>query len=400
MTVEPTGLACDDDDVFLRRALLATTASAMLFASACADDNGDDGDGNGGTTPDATADPPTSPATTLGTGSPSPPPSPVPGPVTPSDPQEIVTGLDAPWSIAFIDDGQALVSQRDEATIVRVDDSGQVTEVGEVPGVEGGSEGGLLGITFDPATPSALYIYATMGDENVVLRTSYDGGELGEFETVLDGIPAGQRHDGGRMVFGPDGMLYIGTGETGDEDEAQDRESLAGSILRVTPDGGVPGDNPFDGSLVYSYGHRNVQGLAFDDDGQLWASEFGDQDADELNRIEPGENYGWPEIEGSGGGDQFVDPEVEWSPSEASPSGLAYVRDTFFVAALRGERLWQVPMADGEAGEPTAFVEDHGRLRDVVVAPDGSLWVLTNNTDTRGEPDEGDDRILRMTVSE
>ncbi len=372
----------------------------MLFASACADDNGDDGDGNGGTTPDATADPPTSPATTLDTGSPSPPPSPVPGPVTPSDPQEIVTGLDAPWGIAFIDDSQALVSQRDEATIVRVDDSGQVTEVGEVPGVEGGSEGGLLGITFDPATPSALYVYATMGDENVVLRTSYDGGELGEFETVLDGIPAGERHDGGRMVFGPDGMLYIGTGETGDEDEAQDRESLAGAILRVTPDGGVPGDNPFDGSLVYSYGHRNVQGLAFDDDGQLWASEFGDQDADELNRIQPGENYGWPEVEGSGGDDQFVDPEVEWSPSEASPSGLAYVRDTFFVAALRGERLWQVPMADGEVGEPTAFVEDHGRLRDVVVAPDGSLWVLTNNTDTRGEPDEGDDRILRMTVSE
>ncbi|PSL06065.1 glucose/arabinose dehydrogenase [Haloactinopolyspora alba] len=283
---------------------------------------------------------------------------------------------------------------------MRVDDRGNVTEVGEVPGVAGEGEGGLLGIAFDPAAPSTLYVYATMGDENVVVRTRYVDGSFGEFETVLDGIPAGFRHDGGRLLFGPDGMLYVATGETGNPDEAQNLDSLAGKILRITPDGEVPPGNPFDGSPIYSYGHRNVEGLAFDDEGRLWASEFGDREADELNRIEPGGNYGWPAVEGIAEGDEYIDPVVEWSPtSVASPSGLAYVRDTFFVAALRGERLWRVPVVDGDAGEPTSFVEDRGRLRDVAVAPDGTLWVMTNNTDGRGDPREGDDRILRFELA-
>jgi glucose/arabinose dehydrogenase len=318
----------------------------------------------------------------------------------PADVQEIATGLEAPWSIAFLPDDAALVSQRGAGTVVRVDSSGEVTEVGAVPGVDGDGEGGLLGLAFDPSSPSTLYVYATMGSNNVVLRTTYADGTFGEFETVFDGIPAGIRHNGGRLLFGPDGMLYVSTGETGDGDNAQDVDNLGGKILRLTPDGDVPADNPFDGSAVYSYGHRNVEGLVFDADGNLWASEFGDRDADELNRIEPGGNYGWPEVEGIAGDERFVDPVVEWSPtSEASPSGLAYVRDTFFLAALRGERLWEVPYLAGSADEPAAFLDDYGRLRDVAVAPDGSLWVLTNNTDGRGNPRPGDDRVLRVTLS-
>lgn len=325
-----------------------------------------------------------------------------PGPVTPSAVEEIVTGLAAPWSIAFVPggDGQALVTQRDEGTIVLVDAAGTVTPVGPVPGVDGSGEGGLLGLAFDPASPSDLYVYATMGSQNVVQRTTYANGALGPFSLVLDGIPAGTRHDGGRLAFGPDGMLYISTGESGVPDDAQDIGSLGGKILRITPSGDVPADNPFDGSPVWSYGHRNVEGLAFDDAGRLWASEFGDRSADELNLISPGQNYGWPFVEGIGGAPDYVDPVVEWRPtSEASPSGLAYVRDTLFVAALRGERLWQVPVLDGSVGEPAAFVTDHGRLRDAVVAPDGTLWVLTNNTDGRGDARPGDDRILRLTLA-
>nr|WP_216853142.1 PQQ-dependent sugar dehydrogenase [Phytoactinopolyspora halotolerans] len=325
------------------------------------------------------------------------------GPVEPTDVEEIVTGLDAPWDIAFLSDGEALVSQRDEETIVRVDDSGDVTEVGEVPGVEGEAEGGLLGIALDPNAENTLYVYATTGNENQVMRTSYENGELGEFETVLDGIPASPRHDGGRIEFGPDGMLYVATGDAGEGSNSQDRDSLGGKILRITPDGDAPDDNPFDGSPVYSYGHRNVEGLAFDDEGRLWASEFGDSTADELNLIEAGGNYGWPEVEGipdDGGSDEYIDPVHEWSVEEASPSGLAYVEQTLFMAALRGQRLWRIPIPGGEAGEPTEHLDDYGRLRHAAVAPDGTLWVLTNNTDGRTDPREGDDRILRLTLSE
>ncbi len=321
------------------------------------------------------------------------------GPVAPAGVEEIATGLDAPWSIAFAADGSALVSERDTSAIVLVTDSGELGEVGAVPGVEGETEGGLLGLAFDPAAPTSLYVYATMGAENHILRTTFADGEFGEFETVLTGIPASNRHDGGRLAFGPDGMLYASTGDAGDGANAQDLGTLAGKILRLTPDGEVPPDNPFDDSLVYSYGHRNVEGLAFDAAGRLWASEFGDSTADELNLIRAGANYGWPAVEGIAGDDRFTDPVLEWSPSEASPSGLAYVADTLFLASLRGQRLWQVPIPDGSAGDPAAYLTEYGRLRDAVAAPDGTLWVLTNNTDGRTDPRPGDDRILRVTLT-
>ncbi|SDU80616.1 Glucose/arabinose dehydrogenase, beta-propeller fold [Jiangella alkaliphila] len=382
--------------------------AALALAGASCSESGSDGDGSAspsGSAPvtESPSEPVTESPSSLAPGTQTPStPAAQPGPVTPSAVEEIVTGLAAPWSIAFVPggDGAALVTLRDEGTIVLVDASGAVTPVGSVPGVDGTGEGGLLGLAFDPAAPSDLYVYATMGSENVVQRTTYADGALGSFSLVLDGIPAGTRHDGGRLAFGPDGMLYISTGESGVPEDAQELDNLGGKILRITPGGDVPDDNPFDGSPIWSYGHRNVEGLAFDDEGRLWASEFGDRSADELNLISPGQNYGWPFVEGIGGAPDYVDPVTEWRPtSESSPSGIAYVRDTIFVAALRGERLWQVPVDGSTAGEPAAFVEDYGRLRDAVLAPDGTLWVLTNNTDSRGDPRDGDDRILRLTLT-
>ena len=194
---------------------------------------------------------------------------------------------------------------------------------------------------------------------------------------MLTGIPDASYHDGGRLLFGPDGMLYVTTGDAGVPENAQDLSSLSGKILRVNADGSVPDDNPFPDSPVWSYGHRNVQGLAFDDDGRLWASEFGSSAYDELNLIEPGANYGWPEVEGVGGAvseaNDFVDPQVTWPTSEASPSGLAWHDGVLYMGALRGERLWEIPVSGDTAQAPTAALDGAlGRIRTVVVAPDGT----------------------------
>ncbi len=194
-------------------------------------------------------------------------------------------------------------------------------------------------------------------------------------------------------------MLYAATGETGDAEIAQDRDSLGGKILRLTPAGKPAPGNPFD-SPVWSFGHRNVQGLAFAGD-QLWASEFGQNDFDELNRITAGENYGWPVHEGTGGAAEgYTDPQATWGTDVASPSGLAFLGDSLWMAALRGSRLWKIPLdADGNAAQPEAyFVGEYGRMRTVVPAPDGNLWVTTSNQDGRGEPQDGDDQILLVSA--
>jgi len=359
----------------------------LLLLSACSDDE-----------PEPSRAPTTRSPTQPSTAPTTPTPTIQPGPVVPTGFQDLVTGLEAPWGLAFLADGSALVSERDSARIRHVTASGGVAEVGTVPGVVPGGEGGLLGLAIPPGPPT-IYAYFTGADDNRVVRMSFDGTALSEPEVVIEGIPKAGNHNGGRLAFGPDGMLYVSTGDASSPDRAQDLESLGGKILRLNPDGSVPPDNPFDGSPVFSYGHRNVQGLAFDDDGRLWASEFGQNTWDELNLIEAGNNYGWPIVEGVGGDDRFVEPVAQWTTAEASPSGIAYVRDTIFLAALRGQRLWQVPIPDGVVGTPTDFAAgDFGRLRAAALAPDGTLWVLTNNTDGRGDQRAGDDRILRVTL--
>jgi hypothetical protein len=193
-------------------------------------------------------------------------------------------------------------------------------------------------------------------------------------------------------------MLYAGVGEAGRTGNAQNLNSLGGKILRMRPDGTVPPGNPFGNSLVFSYGHRNVQGLAWDAQGRLWATEFGQNAWDEINLIVAGGNYGWPTVEGRAGDARFRDPLVVWTPAEASPSGAAIVNNTLFVGALRGTRLWLVPLTgDGGVGVPTIELQGtFGRLRTVVVGPDGYLWLTTSNRDSLGSPRPGDDRVIRV----
>ncbi|MFE3070011.1 PQQ-dependent sugar dehydrogenase [Streptomyces sp. NPDC059247] len=309
--------------------------------------------------------------------------------------------LKSPWGLARLPDGDLLVSSRDERTVTRVDGrTGDRTPLGEVPGVVPGGEGGLLGLAVKDAW---VYAYLTAESDNRIVRMRYGGAagdRLGAPEPVLTGIPKGVTHDGGRIAFGPDGMLYAGTGETGRTGLSQDRASLGGKILRVTPEGRPAPGNPFAGSAVYSYGHRNVQGLAWDADGRLWASEFGQNTWDELNLVEPGKNYGWPVVEGRAGRKGFVDPVAQWPTSEASPSGIAYARGAIWMAGLRGERLWRVPVSGTElSGKPRAFLTgEYGRLRTVLATGDGRLLLMTNQTDGRGTPKPGDDRLIRLDV--
>ncbi|MEP6953972.1 MAG: PQQ-dependent sugar dehydrogenase, partial [Solirubrobacteraceae bacterium] len=206
-------------------------------------------------------------------------------------------------------------------------------------------------------------------------------------------------HNGGRLAFGPDGMLYAGVGDAGTTSNAQDRGSRNGKILRIAPDGSVPAGNPIGGSPVWSLGHRNVQGLAFDRAGRLWASEFGQNSFDEVNLIRKGRNYGWPLVEGKGStqGGRFTNPLVTWRTSESSPSGAAIAGSSLYVGALAGERLWRVPLRGSSVGRPRALLNGrYGRLRTVVRAPDGALWISTSNRDGRGAPRSGDDRIIRL----
>lgn len=310
----------------------------------------------------------------------------------------VAQDLDAPWSVTF-HDGTALVSERDTARILELGADGVTREVGVINGVVPQGEGGLLGIA---AHEGALYVYFTADGENRIERHELTGEPgalgLGESTTILAGLDAASYHNGGRLAFGPDGMLYATTGDAGSPDRAQNLDSLSGKILRIAPDGSVPADNPIPGSLVYSYGHRNAQGLAWDSNGQLYASEFGQSTWDELNVIQPGGNYGWPTVEGIAGRDGFIDPVQQWAPGDASPSGITIAHDTIYLANLRGQRLRQVPLADlGRSSE--RFTREYGRLRDVVTTPDGELWLVTNNTDGRGTPQPGDDRILRIPAS-
>ena len=317
----------------------------------------------------------------------------------------IAKDLDAPWSIAFLPDGSALVSERDSGRILRIEPDGRKTvkaePVGRVAGVVPSGEGGLLGLAVPPGpAPSEIYAYLTARTDNRVVAIGWDGSRLGSQRVVIAGIPKASIHNGGRIAFGPDGMLYVATGDAGNSANAPKRRSLSGKVLRITPQGRPVADNPFRGSPVWTLGHRNVQGLAFDTAGRLFASEFGERDVDELNILRAGRNYGWPSVEGSGGGAKLTNPIVEWSPtSTASPSGIAVLGGFAYVASLRGEVLWQVPLRGSGAGKPVALdLGDLGRLRDVVVAPDRSLWLLTNNTDGRGDPRPGDDRIIRLSV--
>jgi glucose/arabinose dehydrogenase len=318
-------------------------------------------------------------------------------------PRDLATGLAVPWAIAFLPGGDALVTERDTARLMRVTPAGKVSTVGKVPGVSPAGEGGLLGVAVSPTftRDHLVFLYYSATSENRIVRFEYRGPSISGVRTLVSGIPRGPIHNGGRLAFGPDHLLYASTGETGRGGLSQDRSSLGGKILRMTLDGKPAPGNPF-GTLVFSYGHRNVQGLAWDRQGRMFATEFGQDRFDEINRISSGHNYGWPVVEGFGGDrKRYTPPLLTWTTDEASPSGLAYAGGSLWAGALAGRRLWQVPVAaNGTVGKPIAhFTGRYGRLRAVAAAPDGSLWVSTSNRDGRGDPKQGDDRILVIPVS-
>ncbi len=370
-------------------AAAAVTAGVCLLLAGCSEDSGSAGDSDGTVVVGGSDDSGQEPGDS--------------GLPTPRVAGTIAEGFTSPWGLAFLPDGTALVSERDTGLVKHIDDRGRVGVVGEVPGVDFSSEeGGLLGLAVGPPGSDRPYVYAYLSTDtdNRVVRMPYRSGTLGPPQVVLSGIPVSAFHNGGRVAFGPDGMLYVSTGDATEEANAVDPDSLGGKILRVTPTGDPAPGNPTAGSPVWSLGHRNVQGLAWTGRGSLWASEFGQDTWDELNLIEPGEDYGWPAHEGLADAAGVTDPKVQWRPDDASPSGVAYAEGAVWVAALAGERLWGVPVSDDEVtGEAEAFLAGSlGRLRTVVTAPDGSLWLMTSNTDGRGEPRSGDDRILRLTL--
>ena len=328
-----------------------------------------------------------------------------------------VENLEIPWSLVFLPNNRALVSERPGR--IRLIENGILREepyaILEVTHI---GEGGLMGLALHPNYPEEPYIYAMhtfQGATGLVNRIILlrDQGNRAVFERVIfDDIPGGRNHNGGRIAFGPDGMLYATTGETFQGELAQDLDSWGGKILRLTPDGKIPDDNPFPGSPVYSYGHRNPQGLAWHPKtGDLFSSEHGPSGEqgwrghDEINLITPGGNYGWPIEIGTHQNPAFIGPIVFWQNS-TPPTGMTFFRKDLFVASLRSQALLRIilQIVDGDYQVKEIeqwFASDSstgrlGRLRDVVEGPDGNLYLLTSNRDGRGRPRPGDDAIWRL----
>jgi len=382
-----------------RRGLLIGGAAVSL--AACSSDDG------GPSSEPAPSPAPSSSATSATSTPTAPGPSATPAPsqtAAEPDPKvesEVLAGIAVPWGIAFLPDSSALIGARDTGVLYRLAD-GMAQEVGRLDvrsRLDEGGETGLLGLALHPqfATNRLLYAYLSTDTDNRVVRMTFDGA-LGRPEPVLTGIATSTHHNGGGLVFGPDGMLYAATGDAEDSASAQERGSLNGKVLRLTDTGAPAPGNPFDNE-VWSYGHRNVEGLTFDETARLWCAEFGDKGADELNLVRKGKNYGWPEVEGSDGEGGFTDPLAEWPVDQCSPSGVAVAAGRAWLGALQGECVWSVVLDGPDAGKARQhFAGEYGRLRSVVAAPDGSLWVTTSNRDGRTDPRAGDDRILRVTL--
>jgi len=330
--------------------------------------------------------------------------------------ETIAENLEIPWSIAFAPDDRIFVTER--IGKLRVIQDGQLKPEPLATLNVGAFEGGLLGIALDPNFNENhyIYLYYTYSEflitYNKVVRYIENGNGLEDGFVLLDKIPGAAIHDGGRLRFGPDGKLYITTGDAASGNSAQDLNSLAGKILRINPDGTIPDDNPFENSPVFSYGHRNPQGLDWDPvSGKLVAVEHGSNARDEVNVVEAGKNYGWPIIVGNGNDPNYVDPILHTGTETWAPSGASFYtsdkipewENKFFVATLRGKHLRVLDFdlqQNKVLSSDALFSNEFGRLRDAVVGPDGYLYLLTSNRDGRGSPAPNDDRVLRISVEE
>lgn len=311
--------------------------------------------------------------------------------------------LEIPWGLDFLPDGSIIFTER--AGRVRFIDAklGLLPEplltIAEVAHV---GEGGLLGITLHPnfAKNQFIYLYYTYRDgqdlANRVVRYRKKDKNLLDKKTIIDNIPGEANHNGGRIKFGPDGFLYITTGDALISQFAQNKNSLAGKILRLKDDGTIPADNPFPGLPVYSFGHRNPQGLAWDAQGRLWATEHGSIATDEVNLIEPGKNYGWPIIRGDKKAAGLESPVIYSGADTWAPSGAAFLDGSLFFAGLRAQSLYELVIKDQPFKLRRHLYKNFGRLRDVVVGPDNFLYLLTSNRDGRGVPTGNDDQLIKI----
>lgn len=318
--------------------------------------------------------------------------------------------LDTPWALAFLPDKSLLLTER-RGRVLLIDPQGKSspTVVAELPLVTEGGEGGLLGLALSPhfAENHYVYLYYTFesgggAPRNQVVRMTYAEKKLQKEKVLVDNLPAASNHNGGRLKFGPDGYLYVTTGDAENPSQAQRPDLFGGKILRFTEEGQPAPGNPF-GSLVYSFGHRNAQGLAWDEQGRLWATEHGRSGLlsglDELNLIELGKNYGCPVIQGSQTREGMVSPVVHSGPDETwAPAGIAFAQGSLYFGGLRGQALYQAKIKEEPISLKEHFKNQFGRIRDVVLSPDGDLYLTTSNRDGRGRPQPGDDKVIRINL--
>lgn len=329
----------------------------------------------------------------------------------PSDANGIVANnLEIPWDLAFLPDGKILVTER-PGNLILINNDGTHGEI-NIPKVVSRGEGGLLGVTLHPEFENNnwLYLYMSVGEsvlgtKNAVIRYEFNNGSLINEKIIIDDIPGAIYHDGGRMEFGPDGLLYITTGDATDADIAQDINSSGGKVLRLNDDGTIPSGNPFD-SPVYSYGHRNPQGLAWDDQNRLWLTEHGrsglTSGLDEVNLIKTGGNYGWPVIEGDETETGMTEPVAHSGPSVTwAPASAVFWNGSIFFGGLKGEALYEAVLDGDQILEVKTYLKgQYGRIRTVEIGPDNMFYLTTSNKDNRGSVRDGDDKIIRLNPVE
>lgn len=349
-----------------------------------------------------------------------------------NDVEVVANDLEVPWGVDFLPGGNILVTERTTGQLLEISTSAGIVASSPIASAEPRGEGGLLGVAIHPdfRDNNYIYVYETTataeGLENRVLRFNYQSGSLSEQTVIIDNISGAFYHDGGRLAFGPDRKLYITTGDAGNPELSQATTSREGKILRLNSDGTIPEDNPF-GNSVYSYGHRNPQGLTWDRSGRLFSTEHGRSGVasglDEVNLIKQGGNYGWPYLEGdetcqeddiyspSLPADLVTDcemlspllhsgPDITWAPAS-----VTYVDDQLFFGGLRGQALYVVPIMQSgveiQLGDVKTYFKNHlGRVRTVVAGPNKEfLYVTTSNTDGRGQPESADDKLIRVPMS-
>ena len=313
----------------------------------------------------------------------------------------VAAGLEAPWSIQKA--GEAFyISERAGSVAVYKDGKTERQETELKEELSDLAEAGLLGFLLDSDFEKnrkafAYYTYEQDGKPvNRIVTLRQEGSIWKETETLLDGIPGGDFHHGGRIAIGPDDKLYAATGDARKPETAQDLKSLGGKILRMNQDGTIPEDNPFGESYVFSYGHRNPQGLAWDQEGRMYSTEHGESARDELNEIKPGENYGWPVIEGDEQKEGMQSPLIHSKDDTWAPSGLSWHDGNLYFAALRGEALKKYELKEEKLEDADS---GKGRIRDILIDGD-SLYFISNNTDGRGDPKTEDDKLYKIPLPE